>query len=117
MECKLVSFGQIEIDGRRFDHDVVVEKGRIRRRKKGPSKPYRAEYGHTPLTPEEKIPWSAPLLIVGTGANGGLPITDDLYRKAAQRRVEVVARPTAEACDLLAAADPKSVAAILHVTC
>jgi len=117
MECRLVAFGEIEIDGERFDHDVVIEKGRIRKRKKGPSKRHRADYGHTPLTPDEKIPWSAPLLIVGTGANGELPVTDDLYREAAARRVEVVARPTAEACELLAAADPKSVAAILHVTC
>jgi hypothetical protein len=117
VECRLVSFGQIEIDGRRFDHDVVIEEGHIRRRKKGPSKRHQAEYGHTPLTPDESIPWSAPLLIVGTGASGQLPITNDLYREAADRRVEVVVRPTAEACDLLAAADPKSVAAILHVTC
>jgi hypothetical protein len=117
MKCRLVSFGQIEIDGRRFDHDVVIMKGRIRRRKKGPSKRYRAEYGHTPLSPDETIPWSAPLLIVGTGANGQLPITKDLYREATDRGVEVVARPTTEACDLLATADPKAVAAILHVTC
>lgn len=116
-ECRLVTFGQIEIDGRRFDHDVVIEKGRIRRRKKGPSKRFRAEYGHTPLTSNEAIPWSARLLIVGTGANGALPIMNDFYCKAADRGVEVVARPTAEACDLLTAADPKSVAAILHVTC
>jgi hypothetical protein len=34
-----------------------------------------------------------------------------------RRGVEVVARPTAEACKLLAAADARSVAAILHVTC
>jgi hypothetical protein len=117
MKCRLVSFGQIEIDGERYEHDVVIEKGRIRRRKKGPSKHRRGEYGHTPLTPEEKIPWSARRLIVGTGANGQLPITDDFYREAAERRIEVVARPTAEACKLLADADRKSVAAILHVTC
>jgi hypothetical protein len=117
MKCRLVSFGQIEIDGERFDHDVVIEKGRIRKRKKGPSKRNRDEYGHTPLTPDEAIPWAAPLLIVGTGANGQLPITKDFYREAKDRGVEIVARPTTEACDLLAAADPKSVAAILHVTC
>lgn len=117
MQCRLVSFGLLEIDGQRFDHDVVIEKGRIRRRKKGPSKRHRAEYGHTPLTTDETIPWSAPRLIVGTGTIGQLPVTDELYREAAGRRVEVVARPTAEACDLLTAADPKSIAAILHVTC
>ena len=67
----------------------------------GPSKPRKAEYGHTPLTADEAIPWSAPRLIVGTGATGALPITDDLYREALERDVEVIARPTAEACDLL----------------
>jgi hypothetical protein len=117
MDCRLISFGHVEIDGRRFDHDVVIEDGRIRRRKKGPSKPHRAEYGHTPLSPHEAIPWSAPLLIVGTGASGQLPITSDLFSEAYRRGVDIVARPTVEACELLAAADIGSVAAILHVTC
>ncbi len=117
MDCRLVSFGLIEIDGQRFDHDVVIEDGRIRRRKKGPSKSRRAEYGHTPLSADEAIPWSGRRLIVGTGANGQLPITDDLYREAERRGVEIVARPTAEACELLGAGDAATRAAILHVTC
>jgi len=117
MDARLIAFGQIEIDGRRFDHDVVVEGGRVRRRKKGPSKPYRDRYGHTPLSPDEAIPWSARQLIVGTGASGQLPITPELYREAERRGVEIVARPTAEACELLAAAKERSTAAILHVTC
>jgi hypothetical protein len=117
MECRLVSFGQIEIDGERFEHDVIIEKGRIRKRKKGPSKRHRAEYGHTPLTADEAIPWSARVLIVGTGADGALPIADDFYREATRRGVAVVARPTVEACKMLATAGSRSVAAILHVTC
>ena len=117
MQFRLVSFGLIQIDGRNFDRDVVIEEGRIRRRKKGSSKPQRGAFGHTPLSADEAVPWSAPLLIVGTGASGQLPITDDLYREAERRGVEVVARSTAEACKLLAAADARSVAAILHVTC
>jgi hypothetical protein len=117
VDVKLVSFGQLEIDGRRFDHDVVIERGRVRRRKKGPSKVYRDRYGHTPLSTHEAIPWSAPRLIVGTGAGGQLPIMSELYREARRRGVEVIARPTAEACALLEAADPGEVAAILHVTC
>jgi len=60
MHARLIAFGQIEIDGQRFTHDVVVEGGRVRRRKKGPSKVYRDRYGHAPLSPEEAIPWSAP---------------------------------------------------------
>jgi hypothetical protein len=49
-------FGAIVIDGKRFEHDVVVEAGHIRRRKKGPSKAFRDRYGHTPLSPDEDIP-------------------------------------------------------------
>jgi hypothetical protein len=114
---RYLGFGAVEIDGQVYEHDVVVEGGYVRRRKKGPSKPRRAEYGHTPLTPDEVIPWSAPSLVVGTGASGQLPISEDLYQAAADRGVTIIARPTAEACALLAEAEIGSVAAVLHVTC
>jgi hypothetical protein len=117
MDARLIAFGQIEIDGRRFDHDVVVERGRVRRRKKGPSKPYRDRYGHTPLSPDEAIPWSAPRLIVGTGASGQLPVMPELYREAERRGVEMDAEPTGEDSKMLAAPKERSTAAILHVTC
>jgi hypothetical protein len=118
MDCRLVAFCAIEIDGVVYEHDVVISSsGEVRRRKKGPSKPRRPEFGHTPLTPEEQLPWSAAILIVGTGASGRLPVTDELYEVAAKRGVAVVARPTAEACALLSAADPGTAAAVLHVTC
>jgi hypothetical protein len=32
------TFGSIEIDGVTYEHDVVIEGGRIRKRKKGPRK-------------------------------------------------------------------------------
>ena len=67
MDARLISFGLVEIDGRRFDRDVVVEAGHVRRRKKKPSRAYRERYGHPPLSLDEKIPWSASRLIVGTG--------------------------------------------------
>lgn len=117
MEAKLLSFGEIEIDGQRFDHDVVVEAGLVRRRKKRPSKAYRDRYGHTPLSHDEAIPWSADRLIVGTGASGRLPVMPEVLEEARRRGVEIVVRPTAEACELLAEADDRAVAAVLHVTC
>jgi hypothetical protein len=117
MKARLVSFGLVEIDGQRYEYDVVLEGGSVRPRKKGPSKPYRERYGHTPLSPDEAIPWSAHRLIVGTGANEQLPITPELYAEADRRGVQVVALSTKAACRLLQSADPKDVAAILHVTC
>ena len=104
-------FGEVEIDGQRFEHDVVIEGGRVRKRKKGPSKAYRGRYGHTPLSIDEAIPWSGTRLIVGTGASGRLPIMPEVLAEAQRRGVEVIARPTAEACELVTHDEG------LHVTC
>ena len=117
VKARFVGFGEIEIDGRRYARDVVVERGRVSRRHKGPSKARRDEFGHTPLTLEESIPWRCRRLIVGTGADGGLPIVPEIRDEARRRDVELIAVPTDEACRLLAAADPEETAAILHVTC
>ena len=117
MDARLIRFGLIEIDGRRFDHDVVLEAGHVHRRKKKPSKAFRDRYGHTPLSVDEEIPWSAPRLIVGTGVSAQLPIMPELYQEAQRRGVDVVAVPTEEACRLLSGVGPREAAAVIHVTC
>ena len=117
MQARLVSFGLIEVDGTRFEHDVVIDRGRISKRRKKASKPFRDRYGHTPLSLLEPIPWDCRRLIVGTGADGALPIVPDVLDEARRRGVEILAMPTEEACALLGDADPASTNAILHVTC
>jgi hypothetical protein len=42
-------------------------------------------FGHTPLSVNEDIPWSAGRLVIGTGANGSLPVMDEIEREAAGR--------------------------------
>ena len=69
MKAKWIAFGEVEIEGRRYTSDVVIEAGRVKKRRKEPSKRYRDEYGHTPLSAEERIPWGGSQLIVGTGAS------------------------------------------------
>ena len=110
------AFGTIRIDGEVHTHDVVLDAGRARRRTKGPSKPFRDAYGHTPLSADEDIPWACRRLVVGTGATGALPIMDEVRQEAARRSVELVALPTAEAIDALRR-EPKETNAILHLTC
>jgi hypothetical protein len=117
MKAQLVRFGSIEIDGRQYDHDVVIEQGAVRKRVKKPSKPQRGRYGHTPLSAEEAIPWGGGQLIIGTGAYGSLPITPGVSQEAARRGVEIVAIPTADACGLIADLNRRDVNAVLHVTC
>ena len=89
----------------------------MRKRIKKPSKPYRARYGHTPLSADEDIPWNGSQLIIGTGAYGSLPITPELREEADRRGVELVAAPTEDACRLIASLDRRDVNAVLHVTC
>jgi hypothetical protein len=117
MQARLIGFGAVEIDGRRYEHDVVIEGGRVSKRRKKASRPLRDRYGHTPLSTLEPIPWGCRRLVVGTGADGALPIDADVRREAERRGVEIVAVPTDEACRLLSTSDPKRTAAILHVTC
>ena len=60
MKAKLISFGILDIDGKRFERDVVIDRGRIARRDKKASKPLRDRYGHTPLSLLEPIPVDVP---------------------------------------------------------
>ena len=51
MRIDAYEFGRITIDGVVYDHDVVIEAGRIRKRKKGPSKKRREGSGRPPDGP------------------------------------------------------------------
>jgi hypothetical protein len=109
-------FGSIEVDGTTYEHDLVIDRGDVRRRKKGPSKVLRARYGHTPLSLGEDIPWDCERLVIGSGAAGSLPVVDEIAGEAARRGVELLVLPTADAIGELERA-PDGTNAILHVTC
>jgi hypothetical protein len=117
MKARFIRFGVVELDGERYERDVVVHRGVISRRNKAASKPLRESFGHTPLTLAEGIPWDCRQLIVGTGADGALPILDEVRQEAQRRGVKLVELPTQEACGLLSKSRAKDVVAILHVTC
>jgi hypothetical protein len=110
------SFGSIEIGGAIYEHDVVIDRSEIRKRKKKPSKRFQEEFGHTPLSVEEDIPWKCEQLVIGTGAYGRLPVMEEVKREALRRHVELLILPTAEAIERLSqnACDTN---AVLHVTC
>src|SRR5713101_5178138 len=109
-------FGRIEINGVIYERDVVIDRGRIRTRKKKPSKRFREEFGHTPVSVEEEIPWKCQRLVVGTGRYGSLPVMDEVRREARRREIELLILPTDQALETLVK-KPKETNAILHVTC
>jgi hypothetical protein len=99
------SFGSIRVDGATYDHDLIIDRGKIRKRKKGASREFRGSYGHTPLSAAEDIPWRCRRLVIGTGADGALPVMQQVRDEARRRKIDLVILPTAEAI------------AILHLTC
>ena len=117
MKARFSSFGEIEIDKARYQHDVVIERGVVHKRKKKASKPYRTQYGHTPLSAGEPIPWVGKKLYIGTGMYGSLPIMPEVYKEAEKRGVKVVVEKTEAICRLLEELQPKDINAVLHVTC
>lgn len=115
MRFEAFSFGSIRIDGVTYDHDVLIDCEEVYKRKKKPSKKFRDNFGHTPLSAEERIPWKCRRLVIGTGT-GALPVMDEVKQEAQRRNVELRILPTAQAIELLKAAGPDT-NAILHVTC
>ncbi len=109
-------FGSLQIDGTLYDYDVVIDRGKISRRKKKGSKKLRDAYGHTPLSLEEGIPWKCQRLVVGTGANGAMPVVDQMKREAERRGITLVILPTQAAIDLIQE-EQDGTNAVLHVTC
>ncbi len=91
------SFGSITIDGNVYEHDLVIDRGEIRKRKKKPSKKFRDEFGHTPLSVEEDIPWKCRQLVIGNGAYGRLPVMQEVQREAKRLKIKLLVLPTAGA--------------------
>jgi len=116
MQFENFAFGSIRIDRFTYDHDVIIDRGGIRKRKKKPSKKFRDNFGHTPLSIEESIPWRCRHLVIGTGAYGRLPVMEDVKREAQRRGIELIIQPTARAIKVLEK-DPAQTNAILHITC
>jgi hypothetical protein len=116
MRFEQFSFGSIRVDGLTYEHDILIDRGEVSKRKKKASKKFREEYGHTPLSVEEDIPWKCKQLVVGTGAYGRLPVMKEVKEEAKRKEVKLLTLPTADAIDLLKR-NPKNTNAILHVTC
>jgi hypothetical protein len=109
-------FGSIKVDGKKHKKDLVFEGGSLRKRKKKPSREFRDQFGHTPVSLNEEIPWECKRLVIGTGIEGRLPVMEEVAAEAQRRGVELVICPTPEAVKLLQE-NPPQTNAILHVTC
>jgi hypothetical protein len=108
------SFGTITIDGETYVKDLVIDCGSVKKRNKAASKIYNYRFGHTPLSPDENIPWNCKRLVVGMGNSSALPVMDEVRDIALQKGVELVMMSTPEAIKHIN--DPQT-NLILHLTC
>ena len=111
-------FGWVNIGGTRYEHDIVIHTdGTISKRRKKLSKPFRGEFGHTPLSAEELgfLEEERPEVVyIGTGQYGDLPLTPDAIALLAP--YSPVVRPTPDILPLIKEENRKY-AAVVHVTC
>ncbi len=113
MQFEKFSFGSIRIDGVIYEHDVIIDRGQVSKRKKKLSKKFRDAFGHTPVSIEEKIPWKCQRLVIGTGT-GALPVMKEVKQEAKRRKITLLVLPTPQAIKALKE-NPDKTNAILHV--
>jgi len=105
-------FGSITIDGKRYDHDVIIFKGEIRY--------WRRETSHNVLIKDiESLAKEGPKTIIfGTGASGVMKVSGEAENYLAEKGIKVLKLRTGDAYkkfnDLSSDA---SIAAALHLTC
>src|SRR5437588_12783562 len=92
-------FGSLRIGKTTYEHDLIIDRGKISKRKKKPSKKFREQFGHTPLSVEENIPWKCRQLVIGNGAYGRLPVMQEVRREAERRKIKSLVLPS-EAIEL-----------------
>jgi len=100
MRSEEFSFGSIRIDGVTYEHDVVIYRGEVHKRKKKPSKKFRDAFGRTPLSIEEGIPWKCQRLVIGTGT-GALPVMKEVKQEDKRWKIKLLVLPTTQAIKTL----------------
>ena len=107
-------FGKIVVDGRQYDSDVVIYDDRVK-------EDWRLKTGHTLHIDDiaEVLAEKPSILIVGTGTFGRIKVPQEVAQTVTQSGIELIARPTKEACKLYNEYydKKKKVVAILHLTC
>ena len=111
-------YGWVEIDGVRYDHDVIIHTDRaVTKRSKKKSRKFKTLFGHTPLSDHDLLflhKEQAAVIFIGTGQFGDLPITTEAH--AILSKMETIIRPTPEIIGMLEE-EKRPFAAIIHVSC
>lgn len=111
-------FGSITIDGKTYDHDVIIRlSGEVEKRRKKLSK---AKYGtsHTISKDEAKFVYEdgCDLLIIGAGQEGNVHLSPEARDYFDKKGCTVALQPTPEAVHYFNGAHGRKIG-LMHVTC
>ncbi len=118
MKIDGTTFGEIVIDGKAYDHDVVIRlSGEIIKRKKKLSKRL---YGTSHVLSKDEAKFlfekGCEQLIIGSGQYGNVHLSPEADAYFAKHRCEVLLKPTAEAIGAFNRSRAKKIG-LFHVTC
>lgn len=108
------SFGQIEIDGKKYSHDVFIDlTGRVNLWRR------RESHRITLADLKSGLIEKPEILIIGTGAYGIAKVLPEVEVYANQERIELIIEPTGQAKETYnqLKRENKGVVAFLHLTC
>jgi hypothetical protein len=118
MRIEDAKFGTITIDGKTYEHDVVIRlSGDVIKRKKKLSKKY---YGTSHMLSKHEAKFvfekGCKQLILGSGQMGNVQLSPEAEAYFANKGCEVLLRPTPEAIQLFNKSHAKKIG-LFHVTC
>ena len=118
MRIEGTSFGNITIDGKTYDHDVVIRlDGDVVKRKKKLSKKL---YGTSHVVSKDEAEFvferGSELLVLGSGQQGNVRLSPEAEAYLAKKRCKIVIRPTPEALRVFNETRGKKIG-LFHVTC
>jgi hypothetical protein len=111
-------FGSITVDGKTYDHDVVLRlSGNVEKRKKKLSK---EKYGTSHIVSKDEVKFvyedGCEIMIVGTGQHDNVRLSPESSEYLSKKGCKVVLQPTPEAIHSFNASRERKIG-LMHVTC
>ena len=118
MEIKSTAFGAITIDGKTYEHDVIIRlSGEVVKRKKKLSKKF---YGTSHVLSKEGAKFvferGCDELIVGSGQMGNVRLSPEAEAYFKKKDCKVLLQPTPDAIQVFNETHAKKIG-LFHVTC
>jgi hypothetical protein len=118
MEIERTTFGTITIDGKTYEHDVIIRlSGEVAKRKKKLSKKY---YGTSHVLSKDEAKFvfenGCEQLILGSGQMGSVQLSPEAEAYFAKKGCTVLLQPTPKAIRTFNSSHAKKIG-LFHVTC